>query len=735
MRRNIPQSFQLAPFAWEETYKLLDRELGINVSQFEFSQLDVKGNDEIVPNAKCLDERNDWRRYLLTMRYVAAADEAAGGTEWIVTRLIPTVEFLRYNGGLEHGSLGPDMSGAKVIGYNPNNLLSLALITDDDKPFMETVQDALDGLGRRMTERMCYNPIHNIIDADWRKQAPPFNGSITTAIWGNWQSKERLPANTILSMGAPGYSALFGSENEAGGGNHILMGGYRNKAIGARSSLIIGERNYIYDPENRSGFSDSAHILMAGTGNSLRTASSVIVNGEGNDIANATNSFISGCNNKVSGKAENISILGSNNTISENIRNTVLLGDSLCPFTSNLAAARFLSIQDRVLLLGSLADKTYQAYNSCKGQLLYVDGYTAEVDTTAGSKNLPTVAWTGGKSGQILYWENGEDGVPMPKYGPPSQHANPAVYWNSSGIQFGTLPIASGGTGQTSIFPILTDLASTTPGSALAGNIGVTGVLPISHGGTGIAENPSMLINLGSDIADDAFKAEPRPGVTGILPLSHLPDFPYERITGTPSIPASPVQSNWSESNPASLAYIQNKPAMPASPVQSNWNETNTGSLAYIQNKPAIPAPATPNNGQLTIQRNGSNVATFTANQSGNATANINVPVEINYQRWVDVNNDNSSAAAQVYTVPAYTTNLFVQGTGSHRYLRLNPSNNGDILFVFNRSGDTLYIESYVFGGGGGSGWSRLGIPPWDFAIMTNGCGVFIRRGDTWIWG
>lgn len=40
-------------------------------------------------------------------------------------------------------------------------------------------------------------------------------------------------------------------------------------------------------------------------------------------------------------------------------------------------------------------------------------------------------------------------------------------------------------------------------------------------------------------------------------------------------------------------------------------------------------APPTVNNGQLTIQKNGSNVATFTANQSGNATANITVPTTV----------------------------------------------------------------------------------------------------------
>ncbi len=37
----------------------------------------------------------------------------------------------------------------------------------------------------------------------------------------------------------------------------------------------------------------------------------------------------------------------------------------------------------------------------------------------------------------------------------------------------------------------------------------------------------------------------------------------------------------------------------------------------------------TVNNGQLTIQKNGTNVATFTANQSSNATANITVPTTV----------------------------------------------------------------------------------------------------------
>ena len=46
-----------------------------------------------------------------------------------------------------------------------------------------------------------------------------------------------------------------------------------------------------------------------------------------------------------------------------------------------------------------------------------------------------------------------------------------------------------------------------------------------------------------------------------------------------------------------------------------------SGSYTDLTNQPTIPAAA--NNGQLTIQQNGTNVQTFTADQSTNATANI----------------------------------------------------------------------------------------------------------------
>lgn len=60
--------------------------------------------------------------------------------------------------------------------------------------------------------------------------------------------------------------------------------------------------------------------------------------------------------------------------------------------------------------------------------------------------------------------------------------------------------------------------------------------------------------------------------------------------------------------------------------VQSDWNQTNTSADDFIKNKPTIP---TVNNATLTIQKNGTNVQTFTANSSSNKTANITVPTAL----------------------------------------------------------------------------------------------------------
>ena len=82
-----------------------------------------------------------------------------------------------------------------------------------------------------------------------------------------------------------------------------------------------------------------------------------------------------------------------------------------------------------------------------------------------------------------------------------------------------------------------------------------------------------------------------------------------------------------------------------------------TGSYNDLSNKPTIP---TVNNGKLTIQKNGTDVATFTANQSSPVTANITVPTKVG-----ELANDSG-----------YTTN---KGTVTSVSVKMNGASKGTV--------------------------------------------------------
>lgn len=67
----------------------------------------------------------------------------------------------------------------------------------------------------------------------------------------------------------------------------------------------------------------------------------------------------------------------------------------------------------------------------------------------------------------------------------------------------------------------------------------------------------------------------------------------YSDLTGKPTIPAAPVQSDWNNNDSASLAYIKNKPVIPAAQVQSSWSQTDSSQPDYIRNKPDLSVYAT----------------------------------------------------------------------------------------------------------------------------------------------
>ena len=131
-----------------------------------------------------------------------------------------------------------------------------------------------------------------------------------------------------------------------------------------------------------------------------------------------------------------------------------------------------------------------------------------------------------------------------------------------------------------------------------------------------------------------------------------------------------------------------------------------SGSYNDLTNKPTIP---TVNNATLTIQKNGTNVQTFTANQSTNATANITVPTKTS-----DLTNDSG------YTTNTGTVTSVAAGTGlsggtitssgtislanhsadylSGGYLNIHPENgptlipfmNNDIAYLLKRGGSAI---------------------------------------------
>lgn len=84
-------------------------------------------------------------------------------------------------------------------------------------------------------------------------------------------------------------------------------------------------------------------------------------------------------------------------------------------------------------------------------------------------------------------------------------------------------------------------------------------------------------------------------------------------------------------------------------------NKLTPGSNITISGDTISASQPTVNNGTLTIQKNGSSVGTFTANQSGNTTANITVPTKTS-----DITNDSNFPvdASYVHTDNNFTTTL-----------------------------------------------------------------------------
>ena len=123
----------------------------------------------------------------------------------------------------------------------------------------------------------------------------------------------------------------------------------------------------------------------------------------------------------------------------------------------------------------------------------------------------------------------------------------------------------------------------------------------------------------------------------------------YNDLTNKPTIPAAQVQSDWNATT--GMGAILNKPTIPSAvsdltndsgfitasdvpaQVQSNWTETNTTSKAYIQNKPTLGTAAAADTSAFATAAQGAKADT--AIQPGNCTENE--PCALVNNAWVRI--------------------------------------------------------------------------------------------------
>lgn len=103
--------------------------------------------------------------------------------------------------------------------------------------------------------------------------------------------------------------------------------------------------------------------------------------------------------------------------------------------------------------------------------------------------------------------------------------------------------------------------------------------------------------------------------------------------------------------------------------INSLATVATSGSYNDLTNKPTIP---TVNNGTLTVQKNGTNVATFTANQSTASTANIEVPTKLS-ELTDDLGSSPVHTHSQYSTVANTVTNVVAGSTAD----KINVTKNG----------------------------------------------------------
>lgn len=213
----------------------------------------------------------------------------------------------------------------------------------------------------------------------------------------------------------------------------------------------------------------------------------------------------------------------------------VILGKIRKFFTDIKAAVVGLSISGKTITwtkadgtTGTLTtqDTTYSNATTSAAGLMSAEDKTKLNGIAAGAQ---VNSVTGVKGNAETTYRTGQVNLTVANIGAAAASHNHAA----SGITSGTFGVARGGTGRDTLTAnaIIAGNATSavkqiaTASGALyataANGAAQFGTLPIAQGGTGRTSAPSMLVNLASTSAASPLVASPRPGVTGTLPVGN----------------------------------------------------------------------------------------------------------------------------------------------------------------------------------------------------------------------
>lgn len=138
--------------------------------------------------------------------------------------------------------------------------------------------------------------------------------------------------------------------------------------------------------------------------------------------------------------------------------------------------------------------------------------------------------------------------------------------------------------------------------------------------------------------------------------------IPYSVLTGTPVIPAAQIQSDWNQTNTASLDFIKNKPTIPT--VSYPVTSVNTKTGAVVLTNTDVGAAATSHThviGDVTGLQASLDSKATTASLSGYVTSSALTTSLSGYATTTALTNGLSAK----FNTPVGSTNQYVRGDGT----------------------------------------------------------------------